>query len=241
MEPREHQSLAEITSLHLGGTARYCVDATTLDELRAAVSFATTHALRWSVLGSGQSTLAPDAGFDGLVIRCIGQQRQHLHAGSLVFAGDTLGAEGSVGALALHGTLATELIDEYHWLTELGAVQVVPGHQWAATGYQHAHGILFGVVPKHDLPAPPPRPQPHAATARVFHPLDGVAASSIADVGWAGKVMGKVLLWAEDPTWLIANPGATADEVVQLMSLVKQQVRDTLGVQLRDTLSYLGM
>jgi UDP-N-acetylenolpyruvoylglucosamine reductase len=40
---------------------------------------------------------------------------------------------------------------------------------------------------------------------------------------------------------MTVQPGATADDVVQLMSLVKQQVRDTMGIQLRDAISYLGM
>ena len=40
--------------------------------------------------------------------------------------------------------------------------------------------------------------------------------------------------------FIINTGGATADEVVQLISYVKQQVRDKAGVQLMEEIEYLG-
>ena len=122
-----------------------------------------------------------------------------------------------------------------------GSIQIVPSEQWAVGAYQQAPGILLGIVPTQDIVVSPAGERPPLPSAQVFLPQDGKAASAMSDVGCAGKTLGKVQLWEQDPTWLMAKPGATADEVVQLMSLVKQQVRDTLQIQLRDALSYLGM
>lgn len=241
MDIREHVSLAEVTSLAIGGPARYCLTIEQGSEAAEAISFATSRSLRWTVLGAGNSTLAADHGFDGVVIRCAGVERQACPSGALIFAGDRCGSLGSIGAAAISGTIPLLDIAEFHWVNEQGIAQVIPADRWSATALQHSPGLVLGVVLKHDLQPPAPILHPPLPSAQVFQPQRGTAVSAIADVGWAGKPLGKACLWAEDPTWMTVQPGAKADDVVQLMSLVKQQVRDTLGIQLRDAISYLGM
>lgn len=241
MDIREHVSLAELTSLAIGGPARYCLTIEQGAEAAEAITFAITRSLPWAILGAGRSTLASDHGFDGVVIRCHGAEREYVPAGAMIFSGDSLGQLGSVGAAALSGMIPLTEIAEFHWMNDRGGIQTIPADRWATMAVQHAPGLLIGVVLKHDFHPPVPIPQPALPTAQVFQPQRGQAVSAIADVGWAGKPLGKACLWAEDPTWMTVQPGAKADDVVQLMSLVKQQVRDTLGIQLRDAISYLGM
>lgn len=69
INPQEHVSLAEHTTLQLGGKARYFIECKTLEELRSALEFARSRGLRHHILGGGSNTIFHDDGFDGLVIK----------------------------------------------------------------------------------------------------------------------------------------------------------------------------
>jgi UDP-N-acetylmuramate dehydrogenase len=60
--------LAPFTTLGIGGPAKYFVEASTVDELRDAVSWASANRTPLFVLSGGSNVLIADAGFDGLVI-----------------------------------------------------------------------------------------------------------------------------------------------------------------------------
>lgn len=55
-----------------------------------------------------------------------------------------------------------------------------------------------------------------------------------------GKQIGQVQISNLHGNFMINLGGATADQIVQLISFVKQQVRDTLGIQLQEEVQYLG-
>lgn len=69
MEIEENIPLAPLTTLKIGGPARYFVRASSEEELIEAVAYASTHSLPLFVLGGGSNILVSDAGFDGLVIQ----------------------------------------------------------------------------------------------------------------------------------------------------------------------------
>ncbi len=69
MEIEENIPLAPLTTLKIGGPARYLVRAETEDELIEAVAYASASSLPLFVLGGGSNILVSDAGFDGLVIQ----------------------------------------------------------------------------------------------------------------------------------------------------------------------------
>lgn len=58
-----------MTTIRIGGPARFFVRATSVDELREALSWAQARDLRVFVLGGGSNLLISDDGFDGLVIQ----------------------------------------------------------------------------------------------------------------------------------------------------------------------------
>jgi UDP-N-acetylmuramate dehydrogenase len=60
--------LAPFTTLRIGGPARFLARATTLDEVRTALSFARERSRKVFVLGGGSNLVVPDEGFDGLVL-----------------------------------------------------------------------------------------------------------------------------------------------------------------------------
>ena len=66
---REHVPLAPLTTLGVGGPARYFVEAQSEDEVVEGVEFARSRQLPLFVLGGGSNLLVADAGFPGLVLK----------------------------------------------------------------------------------------------------------------------------------------------------------------------------
>ena len=69
MAIRENVALAPLTTLGVGGAARYFVEAHTDAEVIEAVEFARVHELPLFVLGGGSNLVVADAGFSGLVLK----------------------------------------------------------------------------------------------------------------------------------------------------------------------------
>lgn len=69
MRIREHVPLAPLTTLGVGGPARYFAEAATVNDVRAALEFAQTRALPLFVLGGGSNVVVADAGFPGVVLK----------------------------------------------------------------------------------------------------------------------------------------------------------------------------
>ena len=65
----ENVPLAPLTTLKVGGPARYFVEATTIDEVSQAVAFSQSRNLPLFVLGGGSNLVIADAGWPGLVLK----------------------------------------------------------------------------------------------------------------------------------------------------------------------------
>lgn len=59
-------------------------------------------------------------------------------------------------------------------------------------------------------------------------------------VGLKGHQLGQIAISDKHCNFMINLGDGTADQVVQLLSLVKQRVRDTYGIQLHEEVQYLG-
>jgi UDP-N-acetylmuramate dehydrogenase len=66
LNPQRDVPLAPLTTLGIGGPAKFFVHATTVDELRAALDWSKVPTF---ILGGGSNLLVSDSGFDGLVIQ----------------------------------------------------------------------------------------------------------------------------------------------------------------------------
>ena len=66
---QENVLLAPLTTLKVGGPARYFAEAKTIAEVNEAVVFARSHDLPLFVLGGGSNVVIADAGWPGLVVR----------------------------------------------------------------------------------------------------------------------------------------------------------------------------
>jgi len=69
LDLKQDVSLAELTSLKVGGTAKYLVEIQDIQQLPEACSWATQQGLPTLFLGEGSNFLFPDYGFSGLLIR----------------------------------------------------------------------------------------------------------------------------------------------------------------------------
>jgi len=85
---RENVSLAPLTTLGVGGPARYLVEAATEAEVIEAVEFARARELPLFVLGGGSNVVIADRGFAGLVLKVAISGVSHFTAehGDAVFA-----------------------------------------------------------------------------------------------------------------------------------------------------------
>lgn len=68
MKMRENVPISELTTMRLGGNARYIAEITEPEEIAEAVDFAKEHNLPIWVMGGGANTIAHDNGFDGVVL-----------------------------------------------------------------------------------------------------------------------------------------------------------------------------
>jgi UDP-N-acetylmuramate dehydrogenase len=66
---RENVPLAPLTTLQIGGAARFFVSAKNETEVVEAIRFAQANSLEIFVLGGGSNVLISDTGFDGLVLQ----------------------------------------------------------------------------------------------------------------------------------------------------------------------------
>ncbi len=69
MTIQEHIPLAPLTTLGVGGAARFFIEAQTEEDVRGAIILARERALPLFVLGNGSNLLVPDAGVAGVVVK----------------------------------------------------------------------------------------------------------------------------------------------------------------------------
>ncbi len=68
MEIRENVPIANLTTMRLGGNARYVVSVKTPEDVRAAYIFAKDHNMPVWVMGGGANTIGRDEGFPGVIL-----------------------------------------------------------------------------------------------------------------------------------------------------------------------------
>lgn len=69
MHIEQHMPLAPLTSLRLGGPARYLARCTSVEDLRESLAWAAERGQPTHILGGGSNTVFADAGFAGLVVQ----------------------------------------------------------------------------------------------------------------------------------------------------------------------------
>jgi UDP-N-acetylmuramate dehydrogenase len=84
LTPREQVPLAPLTTLGVGGDARYVIDASDDSTVELGLRFARERGLSLRVLGGGSNVVVGDNGFDGVVLRMLTRGQNHTRSGSSV-------------------------------------------------------------------------------------------------------------------------------------------------------------
>ncbi len=104
---QENIPLASLTTVQLGGPARFFVEATSVSEVQQAVAFAQSEAVPLFVLGGGSNLVVADSGWPGLVLKIaitgIEQCPGHGDEGKILF---DVGAGESWDRFVSHAVLA---------------------------------------------------------------------------------------------------------------------------------------
>ncbi|MFY9558933.1 MAG: UDP-N-acetylmuramate dehydrogenase [Terriglobales bacterium] len=86
MTIQENVPLAPLTTMQVGGPARYLVEAASEDDVGGAVDFARAKGLPLFVLGGGSNLVVADSGWPGLVLKiAIGGITQHEEDSAVLF------------------------------------------------------------------------------------------------------------------------------------------------------------
>lgn len=130
MKILENVPISEMTTMRLGGPARYVIDVLEEEDAVNAFDFARERNLPVFVLGGGANTIAHDAGFDGVIIRnaMTGITEQNLADG----AGTT--ESGPLHITILGGTEWDSVVEytSERGLTGIEALSKIPGRAGAA-------------------------------------------------------------------------------------------------------------
>jgi UDP-N-acetylmuramate dehydrogenase len=81
LTPREAVPLAPLTTMGIGGPARFVVDAHEDADVELGLRWARERGVPVRVLGGGSNVVVPDSGFDGLVLRILTRGRRFTPLG----------------------------------------------------------------------------------------------------------------------------------------------------------------
>ena len=111
MDISENVPLAPLTTLKVGGPARYFVEALTIADVSQAVQFSQTQNLPLFVLGGGSNLVISDAGWPGLVLKIGITGINHRHGQEVVFeAGAGEDWDTFVGLVVAHKCAGLECL-----------------------------------------------------------------------------------------------------------------------------------
>jgi UDP-N-acetylmuramate dehydrogenase len=104
---QENVALAPLTTIKVGGAARYFVEAKSVGEVQEAVAFANSRNLPLFILGGGSNLVVADAGWPGLILKVaipgIEQRSAHSDGGKILF---DVGAGESWDRFVWHAVMA---------------------------------------------------------------------------------------------------------------------------------------
>lgn len=164
LEVLEGEPLARHTTFRVGGPARWFLAPKSPEETALALKVCARHGVRPFCLGNGSNLLAPDGGYDGVILSTAGLDRLErrgngVYAGSGVllprianFAADAglaglefaQGIPGSAGGAArmnagAYGGEMVQVVEQVDYLDETGERRTIPG---AACEFSYRHSIF---------------------------------------------------------------------------------------------------
>ena len=127
LEVHEHVPLGPLTSLGVGGAARYFARVESADDLAHALDWASRRGVEATILGGGSNVVVADAGIDGLVVtpHLLGQTRVGDDGGVVVRVGAGEPWDGFVATCVERGWAGLECLSGIPGLTGATPIQNV--------------------------------------------------------------------------------------------------------------------
>jgi UDP-N-acetylmuramate dehydrogenase len=134
----ENVALAPLTTLKVGGSARYFIEATNTAEVSQAVEFSKSANLPLFILGGGSNLVISDAGWPGLVLKVgiTGINHRHGHDEVIFEAGAGEDWDKFVGMVVAHNIAGIECLSGIP-----GSVGASPVQNIGAYGQEVANTI----------------------------------------------------------------------------------------------------
>src|SRR6202451_713340 len=134
----DNVSLAPLTTLKIGGPARYFVEATNIAEVSEAVEFSRSRNLPLFILGGGSNLVISDAGWPGLVLKIgiTGINHRHGHEEVVFEVGAGEDWDKFVGMVVTHNIAGLECLSGIP-----GTVGATPVQNIGAYGQEVADSI----------------------------------------------------------------------------------------------------
>jgi len=276
--------LAPLTTYKLGGSARWYAEVRDVDELRSVVALR-GESMPLFVLGRGSNVLVADTGFDGMVVRLVGDLALADVDAGIIEAGGGMplprlarfaateslgglefyvGIPGSVGGAVCmnaggHGSDTASVLLDAAILHRDGTLDIVSAAA-LQLGYRQSNLTHEDIVVSARF-ATVPRPHSEIETelrevtrwrkehqpggtlnaGSVFKNPDGDAAGRIIDeLGMKGYRRGAVSVSTLHANFVVAEAGATAQEVWDLIWDVRQRVGEATGTWLEPEVRFVG-
>jgi UDP-N-acetylmuramate dehydrogenase len=109
---QENVILAPLTTMGVGGPARFFVDASSTEEVREAIAYAKSRNLPLFILGGGSNLVVSDAGWPGLVLKMslLGINHRHGHGTAYFDVGAGEDWDSFVAATVQHNCAGIECL-----------------------------------------------------------------------------------------------------------------------------------
>jgi UDP-N-acetylmuramate dehydrogenase len=140
---QENVALAPLTTMQVGGPARFFVEAITTDDVRDAVAYAKSRKLPLFILGGGSNLIVSDAGWPGMALKVAipGVNHRHVHGTAYFDAGAGEDWDGFVAITVQHHCAGIECLSGIP-----GSVGGTPVQNVGAYGQEVADTIVSVVA-----------------------------------------------------------------------------------------------
>ena len=258
IEVKENVLLADYTTFKIGGPARYFFIAKNKQDLIKAIEFAKNKHLTFFILGGGSNLLVSDNGFKGVVIKIQNQDyridgtRIITDAGvelntlvnlsidnSLTGLEWAIGIPGTIGGAvkvnaSAFGQNIKELVKN---IKKINKIIISVELDLKKGNKEDSLKIIKEYIQKRKNT----QPLEYASAGCIFKNTSGQGAGRLIDqAGLKGTKVGQAMISEKHANFIINLGGAKSDDVINLIKLVKQTIKDKFNLELEEEIQYLG-
>ena len=251
-------SLAEHTTFKIGGPAKYFYVVKNTDDLIKANRFIKEKSLPYFILGKGSNILVSDDGFDGLVVLMNNKKLEidsnNITAEAGVELGDLIkysvenDLTGLEWAIGIPGTIG-------------GAVKV-NAHAFGFTiselvkSIKKDNDIIISIelelkkgdrkngdrlIEEYIKKRKSTQPLEYPSAGCIFKNIPGYGAGRLIDqAGLKGMKIGEAMISDKHANFIINLGNANANDVIKLIKLAKETVKEKFDLDLEEEIEYLG-